>query len=712
MARTWRLGQKLITGTATGLVAAALAITLILTDSPQVRALRNLVFDNYQRLAPRAYEPATPVRVIAIDEESLAKVGQWPWPRETVAKLVNRLGEAGAATVALDMIFSEAERGDDTEGDKALAQAIGRYPVVIGQALANSGTAPVVKAGLAFAGDDPLRFVPPFAGAIVPLPALAEAAQGVGALNWVPDRDLIVRRVATFFNVGGHLAPSFAIEALRVAQRASGVVIKASNASGETSLGQHTGIIAVKVGAFEIPTESDGSVRVRYAGTHAERYLPAWRVLDETTDLSALEGTIVFVGAAAAALADIRATPIDAVVAGVDVHAELVEHVLTGARLSRPDYGPGLESLLTLAGCLAVGIAAVLLGPFPAAAATILLLSATVGGSWFAFSHRELLIDPALPTLAMVGTFAAAAVGALRRSDLDKRQIREAFGRYLSPSIVEALADDPSKLKLGGEIRPLTVLFSDIRGFTARSERLSAEDVLRFLNSVHAPMTEEVLRSGGTLDKFIGDGLMAFWNAPIDVPDHVRAGLRCALAMQRALLIIEEEYRKESAAAGRDHHPIAIGIGLHTGPACVGNVGSIRRFDYSAIGDTVNTAARIEPMCKTYGIPILVSEEVTEAAPGFAYLPVDEVQLRGQQRASHLYALLGDETAVTAEFTAFRALHQMALAACRDGSADAELRLAVCERHAMGAQFAVIYRLLRDRLAAKRLVVDTILDAV
>jgi adenylate cyclase len=385
-------------------------------------------------------------------------------------------------------------------------------------------------------------------------------------------------------------------------------------------------------------------------------------------------------------------------VPGVDVHAELIEHVLSGASLSRPDYARGLEVVATVIGCLLAAFAAVMLRPLGAALAILTLLVWTVTASWLAFVQAELLIDPTVPGLAMGFAFAAANVGALRRSERDKRRIREAFGRYLSPAIVETLADDPSRLKLGGEIRPITVLFSDVRGFTARSETLDAEHVLGFLNAIHAPMTDEVLTSGGTLDKFMGDGLMAFWNAPLPLADHVERALRCALAMQSTLARIEAELAREDAQAGRAHTPIAIGIGLHTGPACVGNVGSARRFDYSAIGDTVNTAARIEQTTKTYGIPIIVSQEVASAAPGFAYLRIDTVRLRGRRQESGLYALWGDAMALTDEFLAFRRLHEAALDACLAEKPDAARVIAEAERHPLGPRCATLYALYRSRL--------------
>lgn len=555
------LGSTLAAAGALGMVLAG----LVLYDPFPLRALRDLVFDSYQRLSPRPYDPAVPVRVVAIDERSLAAYGQWPWPRETLARLTERLSEAKAAAIAFDVLFAEYERTpgataastSPAPGDEHLARALAAAPTVIGQALSEQGASPVVKPGFAFAGDDPALFTPRYGGAVRPLPLFAEAAKGVGALNWVPDRDLVVRRVPTLFAAGERLAPTFAVEALRVAQGATSLVVRASNASGETAFGAQTGISALRIGAVTAATDQDGSLRVRYAGTHRERRLSAVDVIEGHADPAGLEGAIVLIGATAAALGDIRATPLEGAVPGIDIHAEVLEHLLTGASLARPDWAQGLEAFAACLGAILAALAAARTTPLLGAGVTLALLEGAVGGSLFAFLAQDRLIDPTLPGLSVVLSYAATSVLALRRSQRESREIRDAFGRYVSPEVVATLTADPTRLALGGQMRDITVLFSDVRGFTSRSETLSAEEVVAFLNAIHTPMTEEVLISGGTLDKFIGDGLMAFWNAPLDTPDHVRKALACALAMQAALGPVDAAMAAEAKAAGRAHLPWA-----------------------------------------------------------------------------------------------------------------------------------------------------------
>ncbi|WP_019402688.1 CHASE2 domain-containing protein [Chelatococcus sp. GW1] len=684
-------------GWAAVLVPVVATAALILSAPMPVRAVRDITFDSYQRLSPRPYDPTPPVRIVDIDDDSLARLGQWPWPRARLAAIVDRLQAAGAAAVAFDILLSEPERtgGPEAPGDERLAEAVASAPVVMSLTLTNApGETPLApKAGFATAGDDPLNFVPRFPGVIPPLPLFTKPAAGLGALNWVPDRDLVVRRVPTLMALGDALVPSLASEALRVAQGASTILVRASNASGETAFGRQTGIAAVRIGDATIATEADGALRIHYAGTRPERRLAAWRLLDGSADTAALSGAIVLVGTSAAALADVRATPLEAAVPGVDIHAEFIEHVLSGARLMRPDYAPGIEVAALLTFSALAAALALRVRPLVSALGFLGLAATVAAASWLAFSRWAMLIDPVWPLAGTAASFATAIAIALRRTEAERRWIRQAFARYLSPEVVAALAREPGRLALGGEIRPITVLFADIRGFTSRAERLDAREVVTFLNTVHTPLTDEVMRHGGTIDKFLGDGLMAFWNAPLDVPDHVAKALKAALAMQAAIGRLAPTLAQEGLP------PLAVGIGIHTGPACVGNLGSRHRFDYSAVGDTVNAAARIEQTSKVYGEPILVSGEVVAAAPAFTFVLVDEVRLRGRGEATRLYALVSGPDGKDAGFDDFRRQHDAAIAAAINGRTSAQELLEEVSRSPAGARHARLYAYHRTRLA-------------
>ncbi|MFS8036246.1 CHASE2 domain-containing protein [Xanthobacter sp. AM11] len=649
-------------------VGGPLAAGLLLmgADPAPLADLRNGLFDLYQRAAPRPYDPELPVRIVDVDEASLARLGQWPWPRATVAALVERLAGMGAAAIAFDMVFAEPDRLDpaavagllpeDVRGpvaaalagregnDEKLARALAAAPSVLGAVLTveRPGAAYPAKWGLASAGDDPLGFVPHFSGAVAPLPLLAQAARGIGALNWLPDRDQVVRRVPLLLALDGRLVPGLGAEALRVAQGASTYVVRASNASGDEGFGTRSGITAIKIGALDVPTDAQGEVRVRFTPTDPRRFLSAAAVLEGAVPAAEVDGRIVLVGTSAAGLKDTRATPLDAAVAGVEVQAQLIEHVASGANLVRPDWARGAE--MVLAALLGLVLALVLprVSAVAAGLAGVAALSMLGAGAWLAFTRADLLLDPMGPGAAVLGVYILGVLALYRDEQRQKKWVRSVFGRFVSPQVVDRLAAHPERLVLGGETREITILFCDLRDFTSLSETMDAQALTRFMNSYLTPMTEVVLAHGGTIDKYIGDAIMAFWNAPVDDPHHARNAALCALAMSRRLDGLNEVWAREAQAAGRPFAPVRCGIGLATGPCCVGNLGSDQRLEYSCLGDDVNLASRIEGATKGMRVDILVSEVTRAAAPGLAFLEADLLMLKGKSRASQLYLLAGD----------------------------------------------------------------------
>ena len=400
--------------------ACGLALLAGIVGAPTRVIMQNLVFDQYQRWKPRPYAFDQPVRIVAIDDESLKRLGQWPWPRERLAALVDALKRAGVASISFDFLFAEKDRGDatappDKTPDEAFARSMDDTAVVLGSFVTElpNGANPSTKAGFVTAGDDAAKFLTPWPGLLSPVPELAQHAAGVGFLNWRPDADRVVRRVPLILNVNGALQPSLAMEALRTAQGASTYIVKSSNASGETAFGQVYGVLAIRNGDLTIPTEASGDIRVYFARSDPRRTIPAWKALEPGADLSDLRGAIVFFGASAALLSDIVATPLSAVMPGVEAHAQIVEQLLSGQTLRRPDWAPSAEWMATALICAALVVTTWFLGPYLAALAYGAVLVAIVAVSWFAFSRHGILIEPTYPAFSAAAVYFAGVLHAL-----------------------------------------------------------------------------------------------------------------------------------------------------------------------------------------------------------------------------------------------------------------------------------------------------------
>lgn len=695
-----------------------------------VEGLRRSVFDYYQRLQPRAYQDA-PVRIVDVDDASLARVGQWPWPRTTVASLIERLSRAGAAAIAFDIVFAEPDRtspaqilaGLEANGfpsekirsvfsslpdnDVLLAAAIRNAGnVVTGFALTNEagGRKPAVRTGFAELGDDPLRFVPGYAGSVADLPVFEAAAAGNGSISFRPDSDLVVRRVPLLERIGRQLYPSLAAEALRVAQGAHTILIKSTGASGEYGFGNQVGIVGLKIGAVTVPTGASGELFIHYSRSVRKRMIPAWQVLSNHFDARTVQGQIVLIGTSAAGLRDIRPSPIDPAMPGVEAHAQALEQMLLGHYLERPDWARAAEFCFVL---LVGGVLILLLRLFGAVwsgvAGSAAIFMAFAGSS-HAYTANLMLLDPVTPSIAAFAVYVSSTVIGYLRTETEKRYIRSAFSQYLSPALVEELTRNPEALKLGGDLREMTFLFCDVRGFTRISEQLKShpQALTKLLNRFLTPMTDTILSRHGTIDKYMGDCIMAFWNAPLDDPEHGKHACACALAMIGALDRINETLQADSAAESRAFYPLHIGIGLNTGQCVVGNVGSDQRFDYSAIGDPVNLASRLESQSKTYGIPIIVSETTLATVPGWAAIEVDQIVVRGKEEAIRIYTFLGDESVGQNEgFADFRARHDAMLKAYRERRwNDALAALEECSRQE--PRLASLYRVYAARISTFR----------
>ena len=644
---------------------AALIVAILMSLAgwntvPLFKRLDLAVFDSFQRASPRTYDPDTPVRIVAIDREALEKFGQWPWPRPVLAELVNRLTDLGAAAIGFDIVFAEPDRTSPEEIARSLAAATGRSatiadggpshdatfasaiagaPVILATIPTNTktGGTPPVKARASWLGENATPALTEFTGADVNRDVLSAAASGIGSIALTPDdrQDGIIRRIALTVRRGEIEIPALTLEMLRVAQGARGYLMKGVSVNDALS------VTSVRAGAVEIETAADAGAWVRYAGQQPRRTLSAALIFsgDDALLRNEIEGRLILIGATAPALGDIKATPMNLTVPGVEVHAEILEQIFAGEALTRPDTMPGLErfSALLIGAVIALGF--LFIGFFGGTIAAVGLMIAAPTVSFFMFRDQGVLFGPSIPVAA--GFFAWSAGGLVDYFGARKErvEIRRQFEHFVAPDVIAEIAQDPDKhMTPGGEERDLTILFADVRSFSTISAGLTPQELIEWLNSYLTPMTEAILEEKGTIDKFIGDAIMAFWNAPRREDEHAKQAMRGALAMSEAMDNLNESFRQANRPAAK------FGIGLNTGPCSVGRIGARKRLDYTCIGDAVNVASRVEGLTKMYDTKILVGEDSARGARDFALVEIDRVEVKGREGVPlDIFALLGDD---------------------------------------------------------------------
>ncbi len=693
-----------------------------------VEAERLRMADFYQQLLPRTSE-SSPVVIIDIDEQSLAELElQWPWPRTLIAEMIDKLAEAGVAAIAFDVVFAEPDRtspsivreylpnldddlfellGAMPSHDSKLAESFKDRKVVLGQTgLWQTENAAGLRHAeritpIAWIGEDPRRFLDRYPGIVDNIEELDSQAAGRGMFSLAKEGDGVVRRVPSIYKVGDQLIPALSLELLRVRNLETSHVVWADQA----------GISNILAAGIRIPTDRRGRIWIRFADRNEERYVSAAEVIRGEAAPGRLAGKMALIGTSAAGLGDLQATPLGYTMPGVEIHAQLIETVLERSYLIRPNFALGVElTVIFLSGVLLL-IVVPIVGARWTMPLLVMLIAAVAGASWYAFASKSVLIDASYPVVSAILTFVLLAYAGYASEERNKKHIRQAFGRYLSPVVVERLADNPGKLELGGEERLMSIMFADIRGFTTLSERFKDDPkgLTQLVNQFLTPMTDVVHQWNGTIDKYIGDCLMAFWNAPLDDEQHAANACQAALEMLAALEQVNRRLAANEPPAGvpgkeklpetldvpggnaelsnvyplqkvpgapnlaakrpnetRQPIRLKIGIGISTGECLVGNLGSEQRFDYSVLGDPVNFASRLEGQTKNYGVGILISETTRRLAREFAALELDRIVVKGKREAVGVYGLLGDSTrAETDNFRTLERLHGQMLAAYR-----------------------------------------------
>lgn len=601
--------------------------------------------------------------IVDIDEKSLAEAGRWPWSRDKLAKVIEQLFDRyQVEVVGFDVVFAEPDRSSglsvleqlaredlkDVPGfksgieklresldyDQLFVSSLKDKAVVLGyffestDKAQNSGILPPpVLSAKEFSGRD---FKPhSTTGYGANLDSITEAAHSAGHFTLVPDDDGIVRRVPMLFEYDGDYYESLTLAMIRYVLKSEKIEFKYGwNFSGS----DYSAPDWIQVSDRSIPIDQKSQVLVPYLGRQGSfPYIPIVDVLNGTADKAALHDKIVLIGASAQGLLDLRATPVQNAYPGVEVHANIISGVLDNRIRERPYYVLGAEFTLLLFIGLLMAIVLPACTPQIATVLTVTLVAVSVGLNFLVWQYMSLVLPIASGLMMIVVMFLLNMSYGFFIEQRGKRQIAGLFGQYVPPELVDEMSDDPSHYSLDAEVRELTVLFSDIRSFTTISENMDAKSLSDLLNEYLTPMTNIIQASRGTIDKYIGDAVMAFWGAPIQQPDHAQRAVAAAMEMLDALTEMNKTFK------ARGWPELKIGIGLNTGNMRVGDMGSEFRKAYTVMGDAVNLGSRLEGQTKTYGVELLVSETTKAAAPDYAYRELDRIRVKGKDEPVTIY---------------------------------------------------------------------------
>ena len=645
-----------------GLIGFAILVSFLPIFNPlqTFTNLQNYSFDTFQRILPREVYSEDPVVIIDIDDRSLAKIGQWPWSRDQLAKLTNQA--YAAAALGFDILFAEPDRTNPQNLissyslNEALAKEVASLPsndelfaeaikshgtVVLGLALNNKDYKKPSKAkfGLVTQGDNPNQFITNYLGAQNNIQILDVSAMGVGSMS-IGNNDAIVRQLPTFERIDDQLVPSLALEMTRVAVGASTFQIKSSNASSEEAYGAQTGINNIKLGPLTIPTTPEGNAWIYFTPTKNIPTVSAADVISGKIPPEFFEGKVALVGTSAAGLLDLRSTPSEKNIPGVTIIAQFIQQIFANEFLQRPDWLYGAEFLAGLGLAILITLSIQALGPIGGLGVFVIGSSGIIGTSYYFFKSKLFLVDPISPLIIALSVYVIVTFFNFLFTELERSRVRGAFAQYLSPEMVNRLAESSESLVLGGEKKEMTFLFSDIRGFTKISEQYKddPEALTQLINQLLTVLSNAILDYGGTIDKYMGDCIMAFWNAPTDQANHRQLAIESAHAMNNAL----SEFNL--SLEGNLDFKLEIGIGINSGECIVGNMGSDKRFDYTVLGDAVNLASRLEGQSSNYGLNMVLGENSYLQNSSFQMIEIDKIAVKGKSAAETIFTCFEPET--------------------------------------------------------------------
>jgi len=673
-----RSGRHRVYLIAVGVIVLVFALFLSAPDF--LKTLETKIYDLHFKIRG-ARNPGDRVVIAAVDEASLAAIGRWPWSRSVMARLIQALSDGGAKVIAVDFLYIEPEVG----GELRAAQQLGDRLTALGlppgnpavqtlrqeleglvrlsdhdgqfeEALRGSGRVvlPIVfeispevpeqtpqpsgtplKSALVAFGHyaERGRYPPPAAiEAGAPIPRLSAASRELGHVTMIADPDGTTRWEALVFEYKGYYYPSLAAQAVRLA-------LGVGPSQFKLDFGR-----SFDIGPIQVPLDPRDRMLIDYAGpVKTFRYLSAADILTGKMPPDAVRDRLVFIGGSAAGIYDLRVTPTSPILPGVEKHANVAANILSQKFLTRPDWVELVEGAGILFWPLSLAWLLPRVRPMVSLGSVLVLWLAGFALVHLAF-RAGLWLPVVYPSVAMALTFVGITVHQLLTEERQRLWIKRAFQRFVSPEVVEQLVENPAALQFGGEVRNLTVLFTDIRDFTTYTERHPPQEVVQVLQEYLTRMVDQVLANKGTLDKFIGDAVMAIFGAPIPQPDHAERACRAALAM------IEELGKLQAKWAAEGREPFRMGIGINTGEMVVGNLGSDQLFDYTVVGDGVNLGARLESLNKEYKTdkPIIISESTYEAAKDrLKVRRLGEVVVKGKTRPVVIYELQGLEDAPT-----------------------------------------------------------------
>ena len=599
------------------LFVTTLLVILRMMDPFFVETLRLKGIDYYQ-IKQEEVESSN-ISIIEIDETSLDKNGQWPWNRELIAKGVEKAFESGAQLVVIPILFAEKDR---LGGDEYFTNVLSELPVIIGQSASTKGKGEPVPRGLANIGESLDGWLYDYPEAIGPVQELGEYAAGVGMIVTSPELDGVVRRLPLIIQIKGEAYPTIPLEVIRM-------FAGEQSYQAKVDLG---GVQAIRVPGFDpIKTDENSRVWINY-----KYKFDKVSFVDE--DWSAVKDKIAVIALTGEGLSNTIATS-TGIKYGHEVTSSVLQMLIDESRLQRPIEATLYEVIITAAFCSLLIIGALWLSYIASLAIIAAALTAGPIIGNYLYSENGWLIDYTWPITCIFITWSVATFIRFISESKSKQQIKKQFEHYLAPPIVKLLQKDPSLLKLGGDTRELSILFSDLRGFTTISEhfKTNPQGLTELVNRYLTPMTGCVIDYNGTVDKFIGDALMAFWNAPLDVKDHKEQSIRCGLKMFELLEKLNTEVMKEGL------EELKIGVGINSGDVVVGNMGSEQRFDYTCLGDAVNLSSRLEGQTKEYRVGIIIGEgTVTGIEDKFIFVELDKIAVKGKKEGVRIYTVISE----------------------------------------------------------------------